>query len=172
MNARVLNVTTLACFVLLLGCNHNREHGASTTAPAATARMIEPGDDQYEVPVPRDSVSKVMQAKLAHAQAVLEGLALSDFNQIEGNAKALKRISEGGDWLKQESAAYFEFSAEFRRVCDDLVSHAGARNLHAVAADYSRLTNSCVSCHSYLRMERQTKDMPGRISMVTGLLND
>jgi hypothetical protein len=122
-------------------------------------------DDQYEAPPPRDTLSKVMRAKLAHAQAILEGLALSDYAMIESNALAIKRISQGGDWLVQDSATYFDFSAEFRNTCDDLVNHARAQNMQAMVSDYANLANSCVACHDYLRMERQTKDMSGRMSL-------
>lgn len=149
-----------ASTMLLLSCAHDRSAKTDNT-PRAVERM----DDQYEVSPPRDTVPKVMQAKLAHAQAVLEGIALADYAQIETNALDLKRISQGGDWLVQESATYFAFSAEFRAICDDLANHARAQNLQAATADYANLANSCVACHSYLRSERQTRDMPGRISM-------
>jgi cytochrome c556 len=109
-----------------------------------------------------------MQAKLAHAQAVLEGLALVDYAQIDTNAMALKRISLGGDWIPQQSPSYFEFSEEFRRVCDDLTNHAREQDLQALTSDYANLTNSCVACHTYLRMERQTSNFPGKMSFNLG----
>ena len=150
--------------VFSLSCAHDRAQATTSTNVTATERM----DDQFETPPPRDTVPKVMQAKLAHAQAVLEGLALADFAQIESNAMALKRISQGGDWLVQDSATYFDFSTEFRGICDDLVNHAHSQNMQAISTDYANLVNSCVACHSYLRMERQTKDMPGRVSIRPG----
>jgi len=155
-----------ACFIaataaMLISCTNRSRSAGATQTPNAKEQM----DDQYEVPPRRDTVPKVMQAKLAHAQAVLEGIALADYAQIETNALDLKRISLGGDWLVQESASYFSFSAEFRNICDDLANHARVQNLEAATADYAKLANSCVACHSYLRSERQTKDMPGRISM-------
>jgi hypothetical protein len=121
--------------------------------------------DGDEAAPPRDTNAKVMQAKLAHAQAILEGLALADCGQIEKNAAALKVISLGSDSLGQESAAYFDLSAKFRSVCDDLITHARAKNLQAAVADYSTLTHSCIACHTYLREQRQSKDLPGRVSM-------
>jgi hypothetical protein len=154
------------CFVaaaaaVLASCAPGNRSADTAQGPPAKERM----DDQYEVPLPRDTVPKVMQAKLAHAQAVLEGVVLADFAQIETNALALKQISRGGDWLVQESAAYFEFSAGFRAVCDDLVTHARGQDLQAAAADYAKLATTCVACHGYLRSERQSKDIPGRVSM-------
>ena len=161
------SITIIASAAMLVSC---AQTGGRTTA-AGDAQHPSEGqneatmNDQYEAPPPRDTVPKVMHAKLAHAQAVLEGIALADYAQIESNAMALKRISQGGDWLVHESATYFDFSTEFRGVCDDLVTHAHAQNLQAVAADYGNLANSCVACHSYLRMEKQHQDLPGRVSM-------
>ncbi len=155
-----------ACFVtataaLLISCAPRiRSAGAEQTGQPRE-RM----DDQYEVPPPRDTVPKVMQAKLAHAQAILEGLALADYSQIGGNASALKSISREAEWLAHESVEYFELSADFREVCDKLVLHSRAHNMQAMVDDYAILTNSCVACHDYLRMQRQTKDLPGRVSM-------
>ena len=167
MRRACITIVLVICFSLaLLACANQpksqSDRSSSNTVPRPAETMI---DDQYEVPPPRDSVPAVMQAKLAHAQAILEGIALADYALIESNALAIKRISQGGDWLVQDSATYFDFSAEFRGICDDLVNHARAQNLQAMAADYANLTSSCVACHGYLRQERQTKDMPGRVSM-------
>ena len=156
-------VLIVAISGMLASCAHKRTQSASAgdAQPSSESMMT----DQYEAPQPRDTVPKVMRAKLAHSQAVLEGIALADYAQIESNAMALKRISQGGDWLVHESATYLDFSTEFREICDDLVTHAHAQNLQAVATDYGHLANSCVACHAYLRMERQTRDIPGRVSM-------
>ena len=156
----------VAVSLVLWACAANRKSDGAAIETASTATpAAEMMDDQFEVPPPRDTVPEVMHAKLAHAQAVLEAIALANYSQAESNALALKRISQGGDWLVQDSATYFDFSVEFRNICDDLVNHSRSQNIQALVADYANLTNSCVACHDYLRMERQTKDMPGRISM-------
>ena len=121
-------------------------------------------DDAYEVAQPPTKVAEVMRAKLASSQAILEGLALGDAAQVEVNARALKNISESGEWMTQDSPAYFAFSARFREVCDEMTTHARAKDFKAMAGDYAHLTGSCIACHEYLRHERETKDMPGRIS--------
>jgi hypothetical protein len=159
--------TGVALVLAALGCAQNQLQHPTADIPAASSRTDakEQMDGLYEAPPPRNSVATVMQAKLAHAQAVLEGIALANFSQIEANAQSLKRISESGDWLVQESEAYFAFSSEFRTVCNGLSDHARAKDIKAAAADYARLSNSCVACHSYLRNERQTRDLPGRISL-------
>jgi hypothetical protein len=132
------------------------------------SRREEPANDAFEQPLPRTTVPSVMQAKLAHAQALLEGITKADFPLVERNALALKEISQGADWLAHESPAYFALSAEFRTTCDDLVTQARDGNIRALAATYGSLANSCVSCHAWLRREREVKDMPGRVSDRSG----
>jgi hypothetical protein len=147
----------------ILACapdHHTRSAGES----ASGAGGIEAMDDQYESPPWRDTISKVMQAKLAHTQAVLEGLTMADYSQVEVNAMALKGISREAEWLAHDSIEYFELSADFRNVCDNLALHARAGDMQATVVDYGMLTNSCVGCHDYLRLQRQNKDMPGRVS--------
>ena len=162
---RAAILLAIAAAIILVSCATDHKRDAHSASSATVAHESEIMDDQYETSPPRETVSDVMQAKLAHTQAVLEGLALADYEQVETNARALKRISQGGDWLAQESETYFEFSAEFRKTCDDLINHSRAQSMQAIVADYTNLTHSCVACHDYLRMERQTKDLPGRVSM-------
>ena len=147
------------------------QHGCSTSGTTTNSPQVSPSNrevmaDDFESPPPHTTVSEVMRAKLAHAQAILEGLALNDTAQVEANAVALKRISQGGDWLVQDTESYFALSSEFRAVCDDLVAHATTQNVGALSRDYTNLVNSCVACHDYLRRERAVKDLPGRISHI------
>jgi cytochrome c556 len=107
----------------------------------------------------------VMQAKLAHAQAVLEGLALADFRQIEVNAAALIDISQHADWLVHDTPSYASLSEHFRAAAQAMVDDAQRRDLAALSRDYGSLTGSCVACHRYLQAERPTLQMPGRVSM-------
>jgi hypothetical protein len=159
----------IAVAFALLSCSSARKSkpAAGTDQPSEPRAHThgEIIDDTFETPPPRTTVSAVMEAKLAHAQAVLEAISLADYAMVESNAMALKRISQGGDWLVHDSATYFEFSAEFRSACDDLIHHAQAQNVPAMTQAYANLTNTCVACHSYLRNERQTNDLPGRVSM-------
>jgi hypothetical protein len=121
--------------------------------------------DEIEQPQPRHTVSAVRRSKLAHTQAIFEGLTLADHAQIETNAAAVNVISRSSDWLAHESVEYFAFSMDFREICGNLREHAQAKNMPAVLSDDADLTTSCVSCHEYLRRQRETKDMPGRVSI-------
>lgn len=155
-------LTGLAAMLLLTlaGC-------ASDAKPRSTSTTAEngPSSDQYETPGPRDSMSAVMQAKLAHSQAILEGIALADFHQVEANADALHQISLSADWLVHDTESYYAFSDRFREATMQIVGHAREKNLEAIAADYARLTHTCIDCHSWLRHEKETKDMPGKVTM-------
>ena len=119
-------------------------------------------DDSYETPPPRTTVpGDACQAgpRAGDSRRHRAGLLRRGGNQCHG----IECISEA-DWLAHESAAYFDFSAEFRDSCDDLVHHSQAKNVKALVQDYGTLTTTCVACHEYLCKERQTKDMPGRVS--------
>ena len=157
-----LTSTTSLSFV---SCTVDRGLDAESPRSASAPPAAETMDDEFEAPPPRNTVHEVMHAKLAHAQAILEAIALADFAQSEANARALKRISEGAEWLVQDTLTYFEYSAKFRNVCDDLIKHSRTQDRRALAVDYASLTNTCFDCHDYLRMERQTKDIPGQISI-------
>ena len=132
---------------------------------ASSPREAMPTEPSAETMPPRRSMPDVMQAKLAHAQAILEGMALGDFPQIEVNASDLQRISLASEWLVVETATYHTYSEEFRRVTSQLIEHARAKNLDAVTHDYASLTHTCISCHSYLRAERPFLNVPGRVSL-------
>lgn len=114
-------------------------------------------------------VLAIMHEKLRHSQTIVEGLTLADFDRIANSAQALRATSQQSAWLVNDSAAYLAMSARFREICDDLTSDAKAHELEAAADDYAVLTHACVSCHTYLRRERETRDMPGRVSLLERL---
>lgn len=159
MHTVTRSALAVSLIAALIGCANQSARQAEKPQPSIVM------DDQYEVPPPRTNIPEVMHAKLAHSQAILEGIALNDFVQVEVNARDLRRISLGSEWLIMDTPSYHAYSESFRNVCDDLVNHAREKNLNAISADYANLTNSCVACHSYLRQERQFNDMPGRVSM-------
>lgn len=118
------------------------------------------------------SIMSIMHAKLDHAQEIVEGLTLGDFDQISRNAQALRGISQQSAWVVNDSAAYLAMSVRFREICDDIAYDAQSHQLDAAANDFTVLTHACVSCHSFLRRERETRDMPGRMSMLERLTQD
>src|ERR1043165_1758213 len=97
--ARSPHFVFITAFVLVLwSCATNqRTDREGVPSQPSQVQNFEKMDDHYEIPPSRDTVPAVMQAKLGHAQAILEAIAMADFAQAETNAMALKRISEGGD---------------------------------------------------------------------------
>jgi hypothetical protein len=106
----------------------------------------------------------VMQAKLAYTQAVVEAIAMSDFDRIDRSAMALVDISMQGEWMVHDTMAYVGFSDRFRDTARKLSSQAKVKDMPAVTETYGELIDTCVACHEYLRRERMSKDMPGRVS--------
>jgi len=98
----------------------------------------------------------IMRAKLAHAQGVLQALALEDFDAIASQAYSLAMLSKEADWQIHKTLPYIHYSEAFRKVCVSISHHAEKRDLHGVALDYLEMTMTCVKCHSYMRHEGLT----------------
>jgi hypothetical protein len=102
-----------------------------------------------------DRVAVFMRAKLGHAQDVLEGLAVEDFDLIDRGAQELSLVSEDASWQVLQTEDYARQSGEFRRSCDSLRKAAKARNLDGAALAWMEVTMKCVQCHKYVRDERR-----------------
>jgi hypothetical protein len=103
---------------------------------------------------------ELMRKKLKHSQAVLEGIALNDFDKIADNADELITISQKAEWVVVKSPTYELYSNQFRKSAESLVKNAKAKNLDGAALDYVDLTMTCVKCHKYVREERRTQRDP------------
>jgi hypothetical protein len=99
----------------------------------------------------------LMQKKLAHAQKVLEGIALEDFKKIRSHAEELIDISKAAEWKAVKSPRYEVYSNDFRRVADTLAKKARAKNLDGSALAYVELTLTCVKCHKHVREIRMVR---------------
>ena len=107
----------------------------------------------------RDSkkVSELMHRKLKHAQKVLEGIALGDFDAITKHAEELIQISKAVEWHVVKTPRYEVHSNEFRRAADSLIEKAKEKNLDGAALSYVDLTLTCVRCHKHVRDVRMTR---------------
>jgi hypothetical protein len=110
-------------------------------------------------------VVPIMHAKLGYTHALLDAVAMRDFFQVEANAMALVDLSNESDWQVHDTVYYRIFSERFREAAEDVAMQARGNDIDAVSRAYVRLTMSCVDCHSYLRKENLTKDMPVRVTM-------
>lgn len=100
-------------------------------------------------------VGKFMRPKLEHAQKVLEGLALEDYEMIARSAKAMFRLSEAAEWQVLPDPEYVSYSAEFQKLTNQLAVSAGKQNLDAATLNYVQLTLNCVKCHQHVRDVRR-----------------
>ncbi len=98
-----------------------------------------------------NDVAIFMRAKLGHAQLVLEGLALADYELIERGAHDLALASQASSWQVLQTEDYARQSREFRRACESLRSAAKDKNLDGAALAWMEVTLKCIQCHKYVR---------------------
>ncbi len=101
--------------------------------------------------------AQFMRQKLDFGKNVLEGLALENYDLIEKNARSLKRMSMGAEWEVPgipNVEEYLPYTAEFQRLCDEIVKAAKNRNIDGATLGYVRLTTNCVNCHKFVRGDR------------------
>ena len=95
-----------------------------------------------------------MRQKLEFSKQVLEGLTTENYESMNKNAKALRRLSQASEWevpTIPNATDYVTFTAEFQRLCDELATKSKEKNLDGATLAYLRITMSCVNCHKYVR---------------------
>lgn len=100
---------------------------------------------------PDPDTDAVMRVKLAAAQRLLGGIALSDFSVVRTNAAILTTLSGQRGWAALQTPDYELFSTRFRLAAVALDEAAKEQRIDAVTTAYQELTLSCVACHKYLR---------------------
>lgn len=154
---RLLTWGLLVTVATLVGCATNgqpsKENAGNPGAGAASDATARDWEQDAQPQRPPTGVQATMRAKLAHANAVLEALALEDFKQVKTNAEALNRLSQATDFQVHRNLPYIRLAADFRSISSEMADHAKDKNIHAVTLDYMRMTMTCVKCHSYLRHE-------------------
>ena len=98
-----------------------------------------------------DDVRAFMRVKLNHAQEVLEGISLEDYDKIAHGAQRMSLLSMESNWRVLQTSQYLERSVAFRRITDRMQKAAKAKNLDAATLAYVEMTLSCVQCHKYVR---------------------
>ena len=116
--------------------------------PTILAELGQGREPQHSQP---DEVAIFMQAKLSHANEVLAGLALADFEKIRRGSQQLALASQASSWQVLQSEEYARLSVNFRRACERLEQAASKNNLDAAALTWMEVTMKCVHCHQYLR---------------------
>lgn len=102
----------------------------------------------------RASRRDFMRQKLEFSKQILEGLTVENFDTIDKNARALRKLSMAAQWETPtipNATEYVVFTGEFQRLCDDLSTNAKQKNIDGATLAYVRLTMSCVNCHKFVR---------------------
>jgi|GEM_PF-799391 len=138
-------------FGLLVICSSLVACGQIATAPdgAQVATQTKLPQGQHANPE-FEGVRHMMRAKLAHAQAVLEGIATNRLDMVQTNANALVNLSELSEWQVHRTMEYGMYSDDFRGNARELSRHAKEGKLHAATLDYMQLTMTCIRCHDYM----------------------
>ncbi|HEX7861176.1 MAG TPA: hypothetical protein VF773_12660 [Verrucomicrobiae bacterium] len=103
---------------------------------------------QKEMPI-----NNLMRAKLDHAQSVLEGITMENFELVANHATKLGALSQEAAWRANDTPEYSAHSVSFRRNVEALKKSAREKNLDAATLAYTKMTFSCVECHKYLRLK-------------------
>jgi hypothetical protein len=119
----------------------------------ATCLLTTSGDEPKK-DEPKKGRNLLMQKKLDHAQKVLEGVAVQDFEAIAKNAEELVLTSKKAGWMVIQTPDYVRHSEDFRRQGELLVKHAKDKNNDAAALAYVQMTLSCFNCHKHVREVR------------------
>ena len=96
----------------------------------------------------------IMEQKLKHSQALLEGLAQEDFALIRDRARELRRIGEESLTQIAPNLPYVKYATEFVTIVDELDRRAKEEDLNGATVSYIRLTINCVECHKFTRDNR------------------
>lgn len=129
-----------ALLLIALMCGLAFSHQAKSDPPA---------------PAPAKKVAPLMQMKLDRSKAILEGLALEEYDKIAKNARALKLLSLESGWNVLQTKEYASQSSEFRRNCDLIAEAAADKDIHRAALGYVAMAVRCVECHAYMRKHRK-----------------
>jgi hypothetical protein len=107
------------------------------------------------VEVEPTKITPLMQQKLEKSKAILEGLALEQFDKIASNAHTLKALSLESGWNLIQTKEYMRQSDDFRRTCDLISEAAKQKDVGRAALGYVAMTVRCVECHAYMRKHRR-----------------
>jgi hypothetical protein len=96
----------------------------------------------------------LMRRKLDSSQRVLEGIALSDFDEITKHARELIDISKQAEWQVLKTPQYDLYSNDLRRNAEVMIEQSKRKNLDGAVLAYVDLTLTCVKCHKHVREAR------------------
>ncbi len=114
-----------------------------------------PQDEQEPDPKPTNFMAK----KLDSARAIVSGLALENYDEINQAAQDLLILSHESDWNVIATESYLRMSSDFRGSVGRLQEAAQQKNVDSATVAFFEVTLNCVRCHKYVRGEN--KHRPG-----------
>lgn len=121
-------------------------------AVAAVVGGADPQKDKPKDDPKLPTKKEVMAAKLKLTQAVLEGIALNDFDKVEVAADDLTRLSRATAFLDAYKGEEYQFQVTtFKKAVAAIGTKAKDKNMDGVMVAYNDLTLSCVKCHQGMR---------------------
>lgn len=119
--------------------------------PAAFERRLEVPSERAAEREDAAERQALMQRKLEHAQQILEGVSLEDFELIANEADGLAACVDDRLWRSLQPPDYRLFRTEFEQIVANIRKAAKEKNADAAALAYVRLTINCVRCHQRVR---------------------
>ncbi len=136
--------------------------GMGTTAddrPAVSDQSTSDVAATDDEPTEKD-LNHFMRLKLEASSQILEGLAVEDFALIKEGASRLHKMSTEEKWRVTNDAMYRNFSGDFQRITQELVTASEKENLDRAALKWMDATMSCIECHRYTRSITIAADNP------------
>ena len=140
---------------------------ASTVMLGLATCQAQDTKETKKQPIATKQISSLMQLKLDKSKAILEGLALENYQTIAENSRGLRLLSLESGWNVIQTNEYAKQSSEFKRSCDVITEAAKQKDLGRATLGYVALTVRCVECHIYLRKQRSSKGDKKRVDKAT-----
>lgn len=102
-----------------------------------------------------------MKKKMEYSQAIFEGIANEDFDQIIDNAESMRSLSRIEHFVRRRNSAYKAQLQIFQAAARDIVNQANRQNLEGTTLAFTQLTISCVKCHQTVRGSHKTDEESG-----------
>lgn len=147
----VTRIGTILLVSLALFAANGSPSAAVPSQSEAQKKDNEPGQPEPK-PLKLMTRQEAMQLKLKSAQAILEGIALNDFNKIQTAADQMIQISNASDFIRAYQGKEYLFQVELmRRPSETISKKAKDKNIDGVMVAYNELTLSCLKCHQAMR---------------------
>ena len=157
----------LSALLLVAVCNRSAARPPEQRPLPKPVFVSEPPDpNRLKLP----SRKETMAMKLKGSQAILEGIALDDFDKIRAASQELVSVGNATDFLNAYKGAEYQFhTLTFRRTAEAIAKKAKEKNMDGVMVAYTELTLSCLKCHRAMRdkkfeidLERRDDTRPGK----------